>query len=220
MLNLQLQLRSLDPRRRKAPSPRERPSFRMLPWQTGMPPRTPSSISTGERLGTTYRSSLCRTEVGTLAPWLPLTRTWPEPRKRFLEQSQDRPTQEQRGNPLAAGIWLPATVVRTLDQALQGGTRPNPCQMTCTAHGVLRRHRAPRLTGFRTHPPPPRPQRVCRRVRPIRAAGHHSFSASARDLIFTPRPAVRRSTGWCPASASRYGRWPRPPGYLLRPAWR
>ena len=174
MLNLQLQLR-------------ERPSFRMLPWQTGMPPRTPPSISTGERLGTTYRSSLCRTEVGTLAPWLPLTRTWPEPRKRFLEQSQDRPTQEQRGNPLAAGIWLPATVVRTLDQALQGGTRPNPCQMTCTAHVVLRRHRAPRLTGFRTHPPPPRPHRV----RPIRAAGHHSFSASARDLIFTPRPADR-----------------------------
>ena len=202
MLNLQLQRR-------------ERPSFRMLPWQTGMPPRTPSSISTGERLGTTYRSSLCRTEVGTLAPWLPLTRTWPEPRKRFLEQSQDRPTQEQRGNPLAAGIWLPATVVRTLDQALQGGTRPNPCQMTCTAHGVLRRHRAPRLTGFRTHPPPPRPHPASSSNS---SSGTSLFLSIGQGLDFYP--PSRRSTGWCPASASRYGRWPRPPGYLLRPAWR
>ena len=39
-------------------------------------------------------------------------------------------------------------------------------------------------------------------------------------MIFTPRPAVRRSTGWCPVSGGRSGRWPPPPEYLLRPAWR
>ena len=30
--------------------------------------------------------------------------------------------------------------------------------------------------------------------------------------LSAPRPAVRRSTGWSPASASRYGRWPRHQG--------
>ncbi len=31
-----------------------------------------------------------------------------------------------RGNPLAAGIWLPATVARIHGASLQGGTRPKP----------------------------------------------------------------------------------------------